>query len=154
MAHGSAPKTGGISLSQTKVVQEPSIPLLLRILYFFLFGWWATGVWINVAWFLNLIIVGLPLGLWMLNRVPQVLTLRPAKQVLVAREHGGRVDVRTEGLPQQPWPLRLLYFALIGWWLSFLWANVAWAISATIIGLPLGIWMFNRLPALTTLMRT
>ena len=53
------------------------MPLLLRILYFFLFGWWATGVWINVAWFLNATIIGLPLGLWMLNRVPQVLTLRP-----------------------------------------------------------------------------
>jgi uncharacterized membrane protein YccF (DUF307 family) len=50
--------------------------------------------------------------------------------------------------------LRLAYFVLVGWWLSFLWSNVAWVVSATVIGLPLGIWMFNRLPALTTLMRT
>ena len=65
---------------------EPGVPLLLRILYFFLFGWWATGVWINVAWFLNATIIGLPLGVWMLNRVPQVLTLRPTRQVVVAYE--------------------------------------------------------------------
>lgn len=142
-------------MSRTEaVVREPGVPLLLRIIYFFLFGWWATGVWINVAWFLNVIIVGLPLGLWMLNRVPQVLTLRPTRQVVVAYERGERVEVRTSGLPQRSFLLRALYFVLVGWWLSLLWANGAWAISATVIGLPLGIWMFNRLPALTTLMRT
>lgn len=138
-------------MSRTKaVVQEPGVPLLLRILYFFLFGWWATGVWVNVAWFLNATIVGLPLGVWMLNRVPQVLTLRPVKQVVVM----DRAHIHTTGLPQHTWPLRLVYFVLMGWWLSLVWSNLAWVICATVIGLPLGIWMFNRLPALTTLMRT
>jgi uncharacterized membrane protein YccF (DUF307 family) len=129
------------------------MPLLLRIIYFFLFGWWATGVWINVAWFLNATIIGLPLGLWMLNRVPMVLTLRPSKQMLVAQERREGVVWQVEGLPQRPWPIRLIYFVLIGWWLSWLWANAAWIISATVIGLPLGIWLFNRLPGVTTLMR-
>jgi uncharacterized membrane protein YccF (DUF307 family) len=136
------------------VVQEPGMPLLLRIIYFFLFGWWATGVWINVAWFLNASILGLPVGLWMLNRVPMVLTLRPAKQMLVTQERRDGVAWQVQGLPQRAWPIRLIYFVLIGWWLSWLWANAAWIISATIIGLPLGIWMFNRLPGITTLMRT
>jgi uncharacterized membrane protein YccF (DUF307 family) len=142
-------------MSRTEaVVREPGVPLLLRILYFLLFGWWATGVWINVAWLLNAIIIGLPLGIWMLNRVPQVLTLRPSKRVIVARGDSERVEIRTTGLPQHPWPMRLIYFVLLGWWLSLLWSNAAWIISATVIGLPLGIWMFNRLPAFTTLMRT
>lgn len=136
------------------VVQEAGVPLLLRILYFFLFGWWATGVWINAAWLLNLTIIGLPLGVWMLNRVPQVLTLRPTKQVLVAYERGEQIQLRSEGIPQHPWMLRLIYFVLIGWWLSWLWANAGWIISLTIIGLPLGIWMLNRVPAITTVMRT
>lgn len=136
------------------VVREPGVPLLLRILYFVLFGWWATGIWINVAWFLNATIIGLPVGVWMLHRVPQVLTLRPIRQVVVARERGEGVTIRTQGLPQRLWLVRLMYFVLVGWWLSWLWANAAWIISATVIGLPLGIWMFNRLPALTTLMRT
>ena len=135
------------------VVQEPGIPLLLRVLYFFLFGWWATGMWIIVAWFLNVTIIGLPVGLWMLNRVPQVLTLRPIKQVVVTHDLGGGVEAYTKGLAQHAWPIRLLYFVLIGWWFSLLWAVVAWVISATVIGLPVGIWMFNRLPAVTTLMR-
>jgi uncharacterized membrane protein YccF (DUF307 family) len=135
------------------IVRGPGVPLLLRIIYFFLFGWWATGIWINAAWFLNLTIIGLPLGVWMLNRVPQVLTLHPDRQMLVARGRGERVEIHTEGLPQSLWPIRALYFVLIGWWLSWLWANAAWIISATIIGLPLGIWMFHRLPAFTTLRR-
>jgi uncharacterized membrane protein YccF (DUF307 family) len=134
-------------------VQQPGMPLLLRILYFFLFGWWATGVWINIAWALNATIVGLAVGLWMLNRVPQVLTLQPYKQLLVAPV-AGSWSAQTSGLPQRSWLARLLYFVLIGWWLSFLWSNVAWAISLTVVGLPLAIWMFNRVPALTTLMRT
>ncbi len=141
-------------MNHTKTVaQETGMPLLLRILYFFLFGWWATGVWINVAWVLNVTIIGLPLGLWMLNRVPQVLTLRPMQQMVIVSNSRERVEIRTAGLPQHPWPLRLVYFVLIGWWLSLVWSNLAWAICATVIGLPVGIWMFDRLPALTTLMR-
>jgi uncharacterized membrane protein YccF (DUF307 family) len=137
-----------------KEVKGTSVPFLLRILYFLLLGWWLTGVWINLAWFLNATIIGLPLGLWMLNRVPQVLTLNPTRHVVIAEERGGQPALRMEHLPQRPWPLRLLFFLLVGWWLSWLWANAAWIISATIIGLPLGIWMFHRLPAVTTLMRT
>lgn len=139
-----------MSRTQT-VVREPGMPLLLRVLYFFLFGWYATGAWINVAWLLNATIIGLPAGLWMLNRVPQVLTLQPYKQVIVDT---GTDFKQASGLPQRPWLGRALYFVVIGWWLSFLWSNVAWAISLTVIGLPLAIWMFNRLPGITTLMRT
>lgn len=136
-----------------KEVKGAGVPLLLRILYFLLFGWWLTGIWINVAWFLNATILGLPLGLWMLNRVPQVLTLQPSRQLVIAEERGEQIVLRTRHLPQHPWPLRAIYFVLVGWWLSWLWANAAWIASATIIGLPLGIWMFHRLPAVTTLMR-
>jgi len=142
-------------VSNTKaVVRDAGVPLLVRILYFLVFGWWATGIWINVAWALNATIVGLPLGVWMLNRVPQVLTLRPASQMVVTTQRGEVVEIRTQGLPQRPWLIRLLYFVVIGWWLSWLWSNAAWLLSVTIIGLPIGIWMFNRLPVLTTLMRT
>ncbi len=132
------------------VVREPGMPLVLRVLYFFLFGWYATGVWINVAWFLNATIVGLPVGLWMLHRVPQVLTLQPYRQVLVTSGDTARAGA----LPQRPWLGRALYFVLIGWWASLVWCNAAWALSLTVIGLPLAIWMFHRTPAVTTLMRS
>ena len=35
------------------------------------------GIWINAAWILNLGIIGFLLGVWMLNRVPLILALRP-----------------------------------------------------------------------------
>jgi uncharacterized membrane protein YccF (DUF307 family) len=136
-------------------VESQSPPLILRILYFLLFGWWFTGVWINVAWVLNVIIVGLPLGLWMLNRVPQVLTLKAVPSFLETSLRDGQfVYVKTTGVPQRSFVVRAIYFVFIGWWLSLIWSNVAWLLCAIILGLPLGIWMLNRLPAVTTLMRS
>jgi len=140
-------------MSRTRV-QDAGTPFLIRVLYFFLFGWWFTGVWINVGWALNATILGLPLGVWMLNRVPAVLALRPTRRLVETYGRGEHAYVRLRDLPQRPWVLRLIWFVLVGWWASLLWANVAWVISATVLGLPLGIWMFNRLPAITTLMRT
>ena len=50
--------------------------------------------------------------------------------------------------------LRIIWFLFIGWWAGFIWAGLAWLLNLTIIGLPLGILMFNRLPAVVTLRRT
>ena len=56
-------------------------------------------------------------------------------------------------MPQPPFLLRALYFILIGFWFSLIWALLGWLFCVSIIGLPLGVWMLNRLPAVTTLMR-
>jgi uncharacterized membrane protein YccF (DUF307 family) len=137
------------------MIQEPRRPFLLRAIYFVLVGWWLTFLWVNAAWALNATVVLLPLGLWMLNRVPQVLTLKPMPvEAEMQVWEGNVVVVRTRGVRQHFWLWRLLYFLLMGWWLSLLWANVAWLLSLTIIGLPIGILMFNYLPTVTTLMRT
>jgi uncharacterized membrane protein YccF (DUF307 family) len=47
--------------------------------------------------------------------------------------------------------VRAIYFVLFGWWFSLLWAALAWALCATIIGLPLGVMMLHALPTVTTL---
>ncbi len=136
-----------------KNVRQPvnQIPFILRVLWFFILGWELTGIWILAAWFLNLTIIGLPLGLWMINRVPQVLTLK-------ARRGAWELDLSTGksryvGSSQQSWIIRGLYFLVIGWWFSLLWAGLAWLLCLTIIGLPLGVLMLNALPAATTLQR-
>ena len=46
---------------------------------------------------------------------------------------------------------RTLYFLLVGWWLGAFWLWMALALISTLIGLPLGLWMLNRLPQVLTL---
>ena len=138
----------------TNVRKEPSVPFILRVLWFFLIDWHVTLYWIVAAWVLNLTIIGMPLGLWMLNRVPLVLTLRPPRGYTVAQVRDGQiVEWRCQGKPQVFFLIRLIYFLLIGWWFSLIWSLLAWLLCVSIIGLPFGVWMFNRLPGVTTLMR-
>jgi uncharacterized membrane protein YccF (DUF307 family) len=139
-------------MSATRV-QSQQFPFILRALWFIFIGWHVTLWWILIAWFLNLTIIGLPLGLWMLNRVPLVLTLRSARGYNVATNSGGEVEWHYENVPQRSFIVRAIYFLLIGWWFSLVYSLLAWLLCVTIIGLPVGVWMFNRLPQVTTLMR-
>lgn len=125
------------------------IPFLVRVLWFFIIGWELAGVWILIAWALNATIIGLPLGLWMIDRVPQVLTLKSRSGAWVVSKKSG--DGRFFPNRQPSLLVRAFYFVLIGWWFSLLWAAAAWALCATIIGLPLGVMMLHALPAVTTL---
>jgi uncharacterized membrane protein YccF (DUF307 family) len=134
---------------ERRAVRE--IPFLLRVVWFFVLGWELTGIWILVAWALNLTIIGLPLGLWMINRIPQVLTLKARRGAWEVDLKSGRA--RYISLRQPNLLVRALYFLVFGWWLSLLWAIVAWLLCLTIIGLPLGVLMLHALPAVTTLQR-
>jgi uncharacterized membrane protein YccF (DUF307 family) len=138
-------------MSTTVVTQERGANLLLRAIYFLVFGLWFSGVWAAAAWLFCITIIGLPCGLWMLNRLPQVATLRPERTDLVIASDG-RVYQRSVG--QAPFLLRAVYFLLAGWWLSALWLAAAWALCSSVIGLPFGFWMFNRVPAVITLARS
>lgn len=125
------------------------IPFLVRVLWFFIIGWELSGVWILIAWALNATIIGLPLGLWMIDRVPQVLTLKSRSGSWLVNKKNGV----SQFLPKQQPALiiRAIYFLLFGWWFSLLWAAFAWFLCATIIGLPLGVMMLHSLPTVTTL---
>jgi uncharacterized membrane protein YccF (DUF307 family) len=134
--------------------ESPGFPFILRVLWFIFIGWHVTFWWVLAAWLLNLTIIGMPLGLWMLNRVPLVLTLRTQRTYSVSETRAdGAVEWRTQGVPQNPFILRAIYFVLIGWWFSLVWSLLGWLLCVTIIGLPLGVLMLNRLPEITTLMR-
>jgi uncharacterized membrane protein YccF (DUF307 family) len=130
------------------------MPFLVRVLWFFLIGWHVTLWWVLAAWLFNITIIGLPVGLWMLDRVPLVLTLRTQRGYTVTQvDPNGGVRTRYRSPPQISWVLRFLYFVLIGWWFSLIWSLLGWLLCVTIIGLPLGVLMLNRLPNVTTLMR-
>lgn len=127
----------------------------IRILWFVFVGSWLGLGWLTVGYLLCLTIIGLPIGLLMLNRLPAVLTLRPASQQTVVgyNPHSGHYAVAHLGGVQHSIIVRALYFGLIGWWFGFLWCCVAYFLCALIIPLPLGVLMFDRLPAVLTLRR-
>ncbi len=137
----------------TKQTTMPAreLPFLLRVIWFFVLGWELTAVWILIAWALNLTIIGLPLGLWMIDRVPQVLTLKARSGTWITDGKSGRSWFA--GTRQPPFVLRALYFVVIGWWFSLIWAIVAYVLCLTIIGAVLGLPMLNALPFVTTLHR-
>lgn len=128
---------------------------LVRSLYFLFIGLWFGALWTGLAWFLLVSIIGLPLGLLMLNRIPQVMTLKPVRTQTHVVTQGGVVIVSQGGLAQHPFWLRAVYFILFGWWFSGLWLSAAWGlIGATLgLGLPIAFWMFDRTPAIVTLAR-
>jgi uncharacterized membrane protein YccF (DUF307 family) len=126
---------------------------LISVLWFIFIGSWLSFFWILIAWALTVLIVTMPIGIAMMHRVPRIATLRaPSREYLVATE-GTATRIQEIRTPQRPFIIRAIYFVLIGWWLSFVWVIVAWATTATIVLLPLSIWMMNRIPAVTTLQR-
>lgn len=52
-----------------------SSSLVVRAVYFLLVGWWASGIWMSIAWVASITIVGLPLAIWMYSRLPFVVSL-------------------------------------------------------------------------------
>jgi len=127
---------------------------LVQVLWFLLVGWWAGQLWIAVAWLLMLTIIGIPLGVMMLNKVPKVIALRGQIADLTLTTVGGVTVVATGAqVPQRNILLRAIYFLLVGWWLSAIWMELAYWACLTIIGLPIGFWMFDRVPALVSLRR-
>ncbi len=136
--------------SEPSLVVTSGPNLLIRALWFVLVGWWLGGIVISLAWLLNVTIIGLPLGLYLLNRLPTIFTLRPQEQSVRLTPAG---EWR-QGTEQQPFLIRAVYFLLVGWWFSGLWLAAAYGIGVTIIGLPLAFIMFNYAGAVTTLYRS
>jgi len=127
--------------------------ILIRALWFIFIGWWLSGVVVTAAYLACLTIIGLPIGFWLFNRLPAVLTLRPRSDEDVTEVRDGIGHVRGQGQAQLPMLVRALWFVLVGWWLGALYLGVAWLLCVIIVTLPLGLWLFNRVGAVMTLLR-
>ena len=136
------------------IVSKENPGCLVQLLWFALIGWWVGELWIAAAWFLMVTVIGAPIAVVMLNMLPQVIALRGNRSAVEVTQVGENSFVSKDvHVPQRNILLRALYFVLVGWWLSAIWMEVAYAISLTIIGLPIGFWMFDRVPALVSLRR-
>jgi uncharacterized membrane protein YccF (DUF307 family) len=56
-------------------------------------------------------------------------------------------------VPQRPLWLRAIWFLLVGWWFGAIYMWVAWLLCVILITLPVGLWLFNRVGAVMTLLR-
>jgi uncharacterized membrane protein YccF (DUF307 family) len=141
-------------MTETTVELQKNPGCLLQILWFAFIGIWLGQAWMAVAWFFMVTIIGIPIGVAMLNMLPKVIALRqPSEEIKVSIRPDGSLS-KTEVHPEQVnIILRALYFIFIGWWVSAIWMEAAYAVCATIIGLPVGFWMFDRVPAVVSLKR-
>jgi uncharacterized membrane protein YccF (DUF307 family) len=122
------------------------VPLLFRFIWFVCAGLWLGTALTGVAWLCCVSIIGLPVGLWLFNRLPFVMTLKEPDlgTTLVVRD--GFYYVHASRGQEPPLLLRLLYLVFIGWWLSALWLLAAHVMVASVIGMPIAFWMYNRVP--------
>lgn len=149
MAQNPPPGTGPVIIQQT--TDDPN--WVIRIIWYILVGWWLSAIMITVGWFLMVTIVFLPVGLWILHRVPWAQTLRPRSVEFHSEYRDGAVYMTQSEIPQYPWFVRLVYIVFVGWWLGAIWLLVAWLLGALLVTLPLSIIMIDRSPALVSLQR-
>jgi uncharacterized membrane protein YccF (DUF307 family) len=139
--------------TSTTIQRESGPGCLIQALWFIFIGWWLGAISIAVAWFLNITIIGLPIGLSILNNIPRILSLQPPRREIQVLHVGGETRITESSLPQRNFLLRALYFVFIGWWWSAIWLVVAYILCITVILIPLSLEMFRLTPFMTTLKR-
>lgn len=129
--------------------------LLVRIVWFLCIGLWLGMLTTLVSWALIVSVLGLPLGVMLLNRLPKIMTLQPTRQHTRIESYSGGYAISQGGPPQHALLVRAIYFLVIGWWLSAIWLMAAWGFAGLTfgLGLPVAFWMFNQVGAVTTLTR-
>lgn len=135
-------------MNQNITYQQTSRPgCLIQLVWYWFLGWWLGLIWVSVAWLLMLTVIGIPVAVVMLNNVSQIIALRGRRIVQVSA--AGVQDV-----PQINILIRALWFVVFGWWASGLWMAAAYLLCLSIIGLPLGFWMFDLTPTIVSLKRS
>jgi uncharacterized membrane protein YccF (DUF307 family) len=130
---------------------------LVRIIWFLFVGLWLGLLCTVVGWLLCVAVITLPIGLLMLNRLPAIMTLRPATSTLQVTVAGNVTTVNTSVCARQhSFIVRAVFFLVVGWWASAIWLVAAWclvAFSVPTLGLTLApaFLMFDRVPVVLTL---
>ena len=121
--------------------------LLVRLIYFLLIGWWAGLLASAVGYLLSISIIGLPFGLILLNRLPVIIFMQEPGEACPDGYNHRHIN------EELPFLLRVVWFIFIGWELGFFVISIGYLCCITVIGIPLGIWILNRVPLALTLSR-
>ncbi len=117
---------------------------LMQLLYFCFIGCWLGALAVGLAYVCFMLVVTIPLGVAIINKIPYLVALRQPPLVLSA--WGQEIQVQ-----QHSFIVRAIWFIFIGLWLTGVWMGLAYVLCLTIIGMPAGFWMFDRAPAMLTL---
>ena len=127
---------------------------LTQVLWFVFVGWWASLAAVTLAWGLMVTIIGIPLGIAIVNKMPKIVALRePSQTGLQIIQTGNVTIIQNAQVNQRSFLIRALYFVLFGWWWCGIVMSLAWALCCTIIGMPLGFKLFDYAPKSLTLHR-
>jgi hypothetical protein len=122
------------------------VPIPARAAWFLLAGSWLACWWVIATWLvLNLVVFGAQANR-MITMIPNVLTLRTAGHPPSSIVPSPRTAV--SGLDGGA---RVAYWLLFGWWASLVWMIVAYGISMTGVGIPIGYRMFSVTPRIAHL---
>lgn len=136
------------------VIQKESGPgCLIQTMWFIFFGWWLGGLAMVLAWILNITIIGLPVGLAILNNIPRILSLQPPRKEILFTQSDGKSRIIERNLTQRNFFLRALYFIFLGWWWSAIWLFGGYLLCIPIILIPISLEIFRLTPFMTTLKR-
>ena len=128
-----------------------NLHILIRIIWFYFIGLPIGALWLHIAWFFGITLIGLPICLWMINLAPAIMTLKQEGAFKEFNVNGQTAYFIEKTSQETSFIMRAFYFILVGWWLSLLWTEFALLASATFIFIPIGFWMINRLPFIMTL---
>ena len=117
---------------------------ITQLLWYIFVGWWLGAFVILVAYLLFITIIGIPIGVKILNKIPYVMALRQTQPML---QFPGVTTKQINLL------VRTIWFLLFGWWVAGIWMTVAYTFAMTLLLMPIGFWMFDKTPALLTLRR-
>lgn len=134
------------------VVKVKEHGLIVRFFYFWFIGWWFGLFWALLSWVMYATVIGAPLGAVMMNKVPGAISLKSRQKDIkvITTENGYKVsEVKKQ---QHPIWVRILYYP-IGLVLSLLLIFLGWFLCVFLITMPLGIVVFNAVPAVTSLHR-
>ena len=131
--------------SQPLIVVRSHPGCLIQFIFFLFIGWWLGAAAVSIAYLLFLTVIGIPLGVMLINKTPYLMALRETDTV---------VTYYGQTVKQHNILLRGLWFIVAGWWITALWLAIGYFFACTIIGMPIGFWMFDQAPALLTLHRS
>ena len=136
------------------VVTRSSGPsMVVRAAWYLFVGWWLTGIAIVAGYVAALTILGLPIAFYVFNRIPSLLTLRPRNTTYVAELRDGMMMLTEKTSEQLAMWIRAIWFVAAGWWIGAIWMGIAYLLCLTVLGIPLGLMMFNRVGGVMTLLR-